>query len=1126
MTRRPAFWIAYAALAALALGVAWHLFPLAIPLVNLDVTMSRREALARAEELAQARKLAPDGARSAVRFSHDGDAQNYIELEGGGKAAFAELVKGDLYAPYWWDVRVFKPGDVSEVVVRFKPDGKSNGFGRRVPETYVRDEAVKALAPDAARSLAEAGARGEWGFDLAPYKLLEQSQQTRPNGRVDHLFVYERPEKLGEARIRLRLGVTGDELTEVAPYVHIPESFERRFRELRSANDAIAGFASVTAGLLYGLGGCVLGALWLARKHWLVVKPALGAGFVVGGLLAAAMLVAAPAAWFGFDTAQSTTTFWLRQIGAGVAVALGGGLGYALVFMTAESLTRRAFPAHPQLWRVWAGGAAPTPAILGRTLGGYLFVPVELALVAAFYYATNRWLGWWQPSEVLTDPDILSNALPALMPVAVSLQAGFMEECLFRAVPLALGALIGARFGRRKAGIAVAFVLQAVVFGAAHANYPGFPSYSRLVELVVPAMIWAAIFLRFGLLPTIVLHALFDLTLFSIPLYLVDAPLAWVQRGAVIVAALVPLGIVLWRRARAGAWRELPPSLRNGAWVAPSPAVRRDAPLPRVVASRGVAWLQRALPAIGLAGLGAWIAFTPMKSDVPALAIDRQRAESAADAALASRGVALGAEWRRMSTVRLATDEPQWPQHAFVWREAGPGRYRALVGSVLAPPLWDVRYAMFEGDVSSRAEEWRITVDPAGNARQVRHALPEASPGARLEGDAARAIAERAIASGFGVDPAEMKLVSSEQKDRPARTDWAFTYADPGIDVGKDGEARFAVTIAGDEIAATGRYVYVPEAWSREEREREGRIGNARIAAALAFAVAAIAALGVAVRAWMRRQCDTRAAALTLTITLAAAAAGIAVMWPTFAIKLKTTEPVATQVLLLVAGLMLAAALGSLVVALATGVGTWAAKSRPRTALAGRLPAWAGGSAAALAVAGAAAVAERFVPPEAPLWPSLPFAAARWPWAAAALHGVGVVSSIGVGLFVLHLLDRVTASWTRRAWLAVVAVVALVAGIAAARGSTELESVIAGGLVAGAIAAAIVYAVLRFDARTIPGYVVAATIVSAGEDAALDGTAAGWAEFAVYAAVAVAIGWAALRYIERSGTSRDAAPPT
>jgi hypothetical protein len=1122
VTRRPAFWIAYAVLAALALAVAWQLFPLAIPLVNLEVTMSRGDALAQAEALAAKRKLAPEGSRSAIRFSHDSGAQNYIELEGGGKAAFGELVKSDLYAPYWWDVRVFKPGEVSEVVIRFQPDGKSNGFGRRVPETYVRDEARKALAPDAARSLAEERARGEWGFDLAPYKLLEQSQQTRPNGRVDHLFVYERPEKLGDARIRLRLGVTGDELTEIAPYVYIPESFERRFRELRSANDAIAGFASVTAGLLYGLGGCVLGALWLARRHWLVVKPALRAGFAVGGLLAAVTLVSAPAAWFGFDTAQSTTTFWLRQVGAAVAVAVGGGLGYALVFMAAESLTRRAFPAHPQLWRVWSSDAAPTREILGRTLGGYLFVPIELALVAAFYYATNRWLGWWQPSEVLTDPNILSNAMPALMPVALSLQAGFMEECLFRAVPLALGALIGARFGHRNAGIAVAFVLQAVVFGAAHANYPGFPSYSRLVELVVPAMIWAAIFLRFGLLPTIVLHAVFDLTLFSIPLYLVDAPLAWIQRSAVVAAALVPLAIVLWRRMRVGAWRELSPSLRNRSWVAPPSVERSDTPVPRAVASRGVAWVQRALPALGVAGVVAWIAFTPMRSDVPALAIDRQRAESAADAALRSRGATLGPEWRRMSTVRLATDEAQWPQHTFVWREAGPEPYRALVGSVLAPPLWDVRYAMFEGDIAARAEEWRITVDPTGNARQIRHALPEARPGARLASDAARAIAERTLIAAFGADPAAMKLVSSEQKDRPARTDWTFTYADPRIEVGKDGEARFTVAIAGDEVAATGRYVYVPESWLRAEREREGRIDNARIAAALAFALAAIAALGVAVRAWMHGQCDTRAAALTLAITLAAAAAGIAVMWPTFVIKLRTTEPVAPQVLLLVAGLMLAAALGSLLVALVTGVGVWAAKSRPRTPLAGRLAPWTGGAAAALAVAGAGAIAERLVPLEAPLWPSLSFEAARWPWVASALHGVGVLSSIGVALFVLHILDRVTASWTRRAWLAVAVVVALIAGIVAAKGSSELGSVIAGGLGAGAIAAAIVYGVLRFDARTIPGYVVAATIVSAAEDAALDGTAAGWSEFIVYAVVALAIGWVALRYIDRRSAPREA----
>ena len=48
----------------------------------------------------------------------------------------------------------------------------------------------------------------------------------------------------------------------------------------------------------------------------------------------------------------------------------------------------------------------------------------------------------------------------------------------------------------------------------------------------------------------------------------------------------------------------------------------------------------------------------------------------------------------------------------------GRGAYRALVGTMLAPPLWEVRYAMFDGDVVERAEEWRLAVtDDRASAR-------------------------------------------------------------------------------------------------------------------------------------------------------------------------------------------------------------------------------------------------------------------------------------------------------------------------------------------------------------------------------------------------------------------------
>src|SRR5262249_56628628 len=115
-------------------------------------------------------------------------------------------------------------------------------------------------------------------------------------------------------------------------------------------------------------------------------------------------------------------------------------------------------------------------------------------------------------------------------------------------------------------------VLQALIFAAAHANYPGFPAYSRLVELVGPAFIWGLIFLRFGLLPTVILHALFDLVLMSIPVFLVHGRAGELNQTIVAAAAFVPLLIVVLRRASVGGWGSLPSSLLNGAW---SPAAVR-----------------------------------------------------------------------------------------------------------------------------------------------------------------------------------------------------------------------------------------------------------------------------------------------------------------------------------------------------------------------------------------------------------------------------------------------------------------------------------------------------------------------------------------------------------------------
>src|SRR5450432_1195066 len=134
ITRKPAFWIAFALISTLSGAFAWRFFPQALPLIKLDVKMTRDDALDRASALAGKLELAPVDAHRAALFNHDGATQNFVELEAGGKHRFAELLTGTIYSPYWWEVRLFKPGETSEARIRFRPDGSPDGFQLRLPE--------------------------------------------------------------------------------------------------------------------------------------------------------------------------------------------------------------------------------------------------------------------------------------------------------------------------------------------------------------------------------------------------------------------------------------------------------------------------------------------------------------------------------------------------------------------------------------------------------------------------------------------------------------------------------------------------------------------------------------------------------------------------------------------------------------------------------------------------------------------------------------------------------------------------------------------------------------------------------------------------------------------------------
>ena len=1038
MFRKPVFWGTFSAFAVACAAFAVANFPRAFSIVELDLEMDRATALSEARRLADELGWGPAGYRQAASFTVDDQVRSFVELEGGGPDAFAGLLADGPFQPYQWVVRHFRGGEVREAEVRFRPDGAPYGFRERLSE----DEPGPALDPDAARAIAERGTGAPWNAALGRYEPVEASQEERPGGRVDHTFVYERTDaRAGEGRFRLRLVVSGDRLTELTHLLQVPEAFDRRYEEMRSANEGITIAGSFAMLLIYGVGGIGVGLFVLLRQRRVLWRMPL----VWGASIAFAQLLAGlnqwPLLWMGYDTATSETSFAIQQVTTQIAAFLAFTGVFTLSFMAAESLSRRAFPEHLQFWRVWSREGARSWTVLGHTVAGYLIVGIDLAFLVTFYWLTIGYLGWWSPSDALVNPDSLATVLPWLSPLAISLQAGFWEECLFRAVPLAGAALIGDRFGNRRAWIAGAFVLQIVIFGAGHAAYPTQPSYARLIELIVPSTIFGLLYLRFGLLPAIVMHFAFDAVLFGIPLFVSTAPGAWVDQGIFGLIFLTPLWVVASARYRGGGWIEAPAALRNAAWTPPAEeAPAEPEPVP-VRESVGLPALP-AVAAVGIVGLGLWAYAAATPSESLPLEVGRAEAEAAAREVLAAQGVD-ASEWTEASRVTRGLGL----QHRFVWSEAGAERHRALLGEYLGRPHWRVRYARFEGDVAARVEEHIVWVGPDGEPGRREHRLAEDTAGAALSEAEARTLAREALA-GLGA-AAGLSEVSAESSRRPARMDWTFTFRDAAVGDLAGGEARAAVEIAGDEVVDTRRYVFLPEEWRRADEQRRTTLSIAGIASNIVMGLLLVAGAILAVVRWTRGAFDLGLALAVAGLALAAAVVTMANNWPVLMSGLTTAQPLPLQLGIGVVGGLIGAGLISVLLGLLAGH-TAALAAGESTA--DRKPAVWAGLAVGLAALGTLAVAGSTLGGALPPWSSYGPASAVAPWLAAAVGPVqGYLTLAVLTLLVVTAANTLTAHWTRRQATVGVALVLVGALLAPGTSPDDLLSWALVGLLSGAL---------------------------------------------------------------------------
>jgi hypothetical protein len=1003
-SRKPIFWILLSFVFIGGISFTVKFFGRSFPIINLDLKMDRGMALKSAKELSTRYHWASEGYQEAASFELDSEVQNFVELEAGGPDAFAEMIKGKLYSPYFWYVRHFKEHEIKETRIRFTPKGEPYGFFEKIPE---KDPGA-VLEPEVAQQIAEKAAQTDWKINLSEFALVEKSKKVRPGGRVDHTFVYERPTvKIGEGHYRLRLVVSGDRLTELKHFIKVPDAFSRRYEEMRSANNTIAMFAQLAMVGLYLVGGCLVGLFFLFRRRWVVWKMPVFFAAIVALFQVLASVNELPLEWVSYDTADSVKGFILNHLVGYISSFVEEFVLLGLSFMAAESLSRRAFGDHIQQWRLWTSEVANSPSVWGRTLGGYLMVGFDLAFVVGLYFVTSHFLGWWDASEALVDPNILANYFPCVSPLANAFHAGFWEESLFRAVPLASAALIGRKWGRPRLCIGLGMAIQALVFAACHANYPAQPAYARVVELIIPSLIWGTVYLRFGLLPCMICHFTYDAVLMSLPLFVSSAPGIWNQRIIVILCVLIPLWILFVTRLRTKKLAEVPEQYFNRSWSSPQKEVVEDIQADPVIAHTMSPSLTRAIIICGVCGLIALIFISGEKNQAPPLELTVTEARDLAQKVLAENGVHLSSSWKILTYNSGSVDD----HDCFVWQKGGEAVYQSLMGSYLFPPVWGIRFARFDGDVAERAEEYTVFFHSKDKPYRVEHILPEDRAGASLDENAAREMAHAALKSKFQMEASDLEEISAEPSKQKARQDWTFTFSDKKKSPLKEGEIRIRIQIAGDQVVNYYRFIYVPEEWRRQEQNRKTIVNAINTGRGLLIVILVLVGVGSSIVSWSRKKYSVPTFWKIFLILFFLSAVSEINSWPSTFAGFSTSKPLMNQISVSIAVGVFKALFSSAFVALIAGfVHNWA---RPQIEIQ-KAKAITIALSWSLLHAGLLAAGYLIIKPQTPTWANFQGAANYVPILNWVESIPAYVMMAILALFLFTAIDRFTQGWTKR----------------------------------------------------------------------------------------------------------------
>jgi hypothetical protein len=304
-----------------------------------------------------------------------------------------------------WATRYFKSLDQEEITVTVHSEtGRVMGFGHTIPE----DRPGADIPTDRARDIAMQFAN-QHGWDTAAMELKESASE-RKKARRDYSLEWEArngdPRNVDEARWRVHVGISGDQVDSARGFWKLPETYERA----REQENALA--IVITVAKIVAYAGLIVFGMWLLIQAtrsravpWRrVIRVALPAtlAFPVSALLNSGLIMK------NYNTAVPVETFRaMAYIGIGMSAVLG-----FIVMGAAAALICTFYPEAPSSLR------AASRRLMGIDAAAALLAAVGIAVGLHQLQALLMDRFHAQAIFSIGSPDIIASALPALAALA------------------------------------------------------------------------------------------------------------------------------------------------------------------------------------------------------------------------------------------------------------------------------------------------------------------------------------------------------------------------------------------------------------------------------------------------------------------------------------------------------------------------------------------------------------------------------------------------------------------------------------------------------------------------------------------------------------------------------------